>query len=69
GCSTFPVWNTVPGLFASLITGNACIVKPHPKAILPIAIVVEELQKVLAANGYPKTVVQLAPDTQDAPIT
>jgi phenylacetic acid degradation protein paaN len=63
GCSTFPVWNTVPGLFASLITGNATIVKPHPKAILAIAIVVEELQKVLVQNGYPKTVVQLAPDT------
>lgn len=69
GCSTFPVWNTVPGLFASLITGNATIVKPHPKAILAIAIVVEELQKVLAQNGYPKTVVQLAPDTLANPIT
>ncbi len=69
GCSTFPVWNTVPGLFASLITGNVTIVKPHPKAILAIAIVVEELQKVLAANGFSKAVVQLAPDTQNAPIT
>jgi phenylacetic acid degradation protein paaN len=69
GCSTFPVWNTVPGLFASLITGNATIVKPHPKAILAIAIVVEELQKVLVQNGYPKTVVQLAPDTLSHPIT
>ncbi len=69
GCSTFPVWNTVPGLFASLITGNVTIVKPHPKAILAIAIVVEELQKVLEANGFSKAVVQLAPDTQNAPIT
>ncbi len=69
GCSTFPVWNTVPGLFASLITGNVTIVKPHPKAILAIAIVVEELQKVLAANGFSKAVVQLAPDMQNAPIT
>jgi hypothetical protein len=40
GCSTFPIWNTVPALFANLITGNATIVKPHPKAVLPIAIVV-----------------------------
>jgi phenylacetic acid degradation protein paaN len=69
GCSTFPVWNTVPGLFASLITGNATIVKPHPKAILAIAIVVEELQKVLAENGYAKSIVQLAPDTLSEPIT
>jgi hypothetical protein len=22
GCSTFPTWNTVPGLFADLITGK-----------------------------------------------
>lgn len=69
GCSTFPVWNTVPGLFASLITGNASIVKPHPKAILAIAIVVEELQKVLAENNLPKTIVQLAVDTLDNPLT
>lgn len=69
GCSTFPTWNTVPGLFASLITGNACIVKPHPKAILPIAIVVEEMQKVLDQNGLPKTIIQLAPDTLSQPIT
>ena len=69
GCSTFPVWNTVPGLFASLITGNAAIVKPHPKAILAIAIVVEELQKVMAENGLPKQVVQLGVDTLNNPIT
>lgn len=69
GCSTFPVWNTVPGLYASLITGNAVIVKPHPKAILPIAIVVEELQKVMEENGLPATTVQLAPDTLENPIT
>jgi len=69
GCSTFPVWNTVPGLFAALITGNASIVKPHPKAILAIAIVIEEMQKVLAENGLPKQVVQLAVDTLNTPIT
>ncbi|MBC8124113.1 MAG: aldehyde dehydrogenase family protein, partial [Candidatus Kapabacteria bacterium] len=37
GCSTFPVWNTVPGMFAGLATGNSVIVKPHPGAIYPIA--------------------------------
>ncbi|MGL4242545.1 MAG: aldehyde dehydrogenase family protein, partial [Beijerinckiaceae bacterium] len=35
GCATFPTWNTYPGLFASLATGNAVIVKPHPAATLP----------------------------------
>ncbi|HRK28830.1 MAG TPA: phenylacetic acid degradation protein PaaN [Chitinophagales bacterium] len=69
GCSTFPTWNTVPGLYASLITGNAAIVKPHPKAILPIAIFVAEIQKVLHENGYAPNTVQLAPDTQAHLIT
>jgi phenylacetic acid degradation protein paaN len=69
GCSTFPTWNTVPGLFASLITGNVSIVKPHPKSILPIAIVVAEMQKVFADAGLPQGIVQLAVDTVSNPIT
>ena len=69
GCSTFPTWNTVPGLYASLIAGNPVIVKPHPKSILPIAIVVEEIQKALLEAGLPANVVQMAPDTLANPIT
>lgn len=69
GCSTFPTWNTVPGLYADLITGNTVIVKPHPKAILPIAIVVAEIQKVLKDNGFDPNIVQLAVDTVAQPIT
>ena len=69
GCSTFPTWNTVPGLFGSLMSGNASIVKPHPKSVLPIAIVVAEMQKALIAAGLPASVVQLGVDTLDHPIT
>jgi len=69
GCSTFPTWNTVPGLFGSLMTGNASIVKPHPKSVFPIAIVVAEMQKALVAAGLPVSVVQLGVDTLDHPIT
>lgn len=69
GCSTFPIWNTVPGLFANLITGNASIVKPHPKAVLPIAIYIGEMQKVMVENGIDPHAVQLAVDTLDQPIT
>ncbi len=69
GCSTFPIWNTVPGLFANLITGNVSIVKPHPKAILPIAIVIAELQRVFLDNGIDPCAVQLAVDTLANPIT
>src|SRR5690606_11512538 len=47
GCSTFPVWNSLPGMYADLVTGNPVIVKPHPKAVLPIAIAVAVIQQVL----------------------
>jgi phenylacetic acid degradation protein paaN len=69
GCSTFPTWNTVPGVYASLITGNAVIVKPHPGAILPIAIVVAEIQKVLVENNLDPNICQLGVDTFDKMIT
>jgi len=69
GCSTFPTWNTVPGMFASLMTGNPVIVKPHPKAILPIAIFVAEVQKVLKEAGMSPNICQLAVDVQAEPIT
>jgi phenylacetic acid degradation protein paaN len=68
GCSTFPVWNTVPGVYASLVTGNPVIVKPHPMAIYPLALVVDEIQHVLQENGFDPNIVQLAPDTVAAPI-
>lgn len=69
GCSTFPTWNTVPGVFANLIAGNTVIIKPHPKSIMPIAIVVAEMQKVLKANGLSPYTVQLAVDTTSNPMT
>ncbi|MGK7389932.1 MAG: phenylacetic acid degradation protein PaaN [Candidatus Cyclobacteriaceae bacterium M2_1C_046] len=69
GCSTFPTWNSVPGVYASLVTGNSVIVKPHPGAILPMAIFVAEIQKVLEENGHPADACQLAVDTYDKMIT
>lgn len=69
GCSTFPTWNSVTGIYGSLVTGNAVIVKPHPGAILPIAIIVAEIQRVLQEQGYAPATCQLAVDTVDATIT
>lgn len=69
GCSTFPTWNTVPGLYASLVTGNPVIVKPHPGAVLPIAIVVAEIQRVLKEQNLDPHICQLAPDTFEKLIT
>jgi len=68
GCSTFPTWNSMPGIFASLITGNPVIVKPHPKAVLPIAIIVSEIRKVLKESGLRMDTIQLAPDTTANPL-
>ncbi|MDX1627341.1 MAG: phenylacetic acid degradation protein PaaN [Fulvivirga sp.] len=69
GCSTFPTWNSVPGLYASLITGNSVIVKPHPGAVLPIAVFVAEIQKVLKDNDLDPNICQLAVDTYEQMIT
>jgi len=60
GCNTFPTWNSYPGLFASLVTGNPVIVKPHPRAVLPLAITVDITRKVLSDNGFDPALVQLA---------
>ena len=59
GCSTFPTWNGYPGLFASLATGNAVVVKPHPGAILPLAITVKIARDVLAESGFDPNIVTL----------
>ena len=62
GCSTFPTWNGYPGLFASLVTGNAVVVKPHPRAVLPLAISVQVAREVLAEAGFDPNLVTLAPE-------
>ncbi|GAB2603471.1 oxidoreductase [Paractinoplanes abujensis] len=60
GCTTFPTWNSYPGLFASLVTGNPVIVKPHPGAVLPLAITVQICREVLAEAGQNPDLVTLA---------
>ncbi|BFU44571.1 phenylacetic acid degradation protein PaaN [Krasilnikovia sp. MM14-A1004] len=60
GCNTFPTWNGYPGLFASLVTGNPVIVKPHPGAVLPLAITVQIAREVLTEAGLDPNVVTLA---------
>ena len=69
GCNTFPTWNSYSGIFASLATGNPVIVKPHPAAILPLALTVRVLREVLAEAGLPTDAVLLAVDQPEAPIT
>ncbi|AZS86124.1 phenylacetic acid degradation protein PaaN [Streptomyces griseoviridis] len=60
GCNTFPTWNGFPGLFASLATGNAVLVKPHPRAVLPLALTVRIAREALADAGFDPNLVALA---------
>ena len=69
GVSTFPTWNAYPAIFADLATGNAVVVKPHPGAILPLAITVEVARGVLREAGFDPNLVTLVADTKNAPVT
>ena len=67
-CATFPAWNAYPAMMASLATGNAVIVKPHPTCVLPMAISVAVFREVLAEAGFDPNLVTMALDTQAEPI-
>lgn len=68
-CATFPLWNTYPALCASLATGNPVILKPHPAATLPVALVARVCREVLSEAGFDPNLVTLAADTRDEPAT
>lgn len=68
GCATFPTWNSYPALFANLCTGNAVIIKPHPAAVLPLAITTRICREVLRENGFDSNLVLLAPEQVEAPL-
>ncbi|APY87320.1 phenylacetic acid degradation protein PaaN [Streptomyces alfalfae] len=65
GCNTFPTWNGYPGLFASLATGNPVLVKPHPRAVLPLALTVRIARDVLTEAGFDANLVCLAAERRD----
>ncbi len=67
-CASFPTWNAWPSMMASLATGNAVIVKPHPATVLPMAISVRVFRQVLAAAGFDPNLVTMAIDTAAEPI-
>ena len=69
GCSTQPNWNAYPGMFASLMAGNALLVKPHPHAVLPLAITVGVARHVLKEAGYDPNLIMLVVDDEVRPIT
>lgn len=66
-CGSYPAWNAWPAVMANLATGNAVILKPHPDAILPMAIGVRTCRALLAELGFDPALLVLAPDTRAAP--
>ena len=67
-CASFPTWNAFPSMIASLATGNAVIVKPHPATVLPMAISIDVFREVLLECGFDPNLVTLAADTTTEPI-
>lgn len=68
GSATQPTWNAYPALFASLVSGNPVIVKPHPTAILPLAISVAVARAVLKEYDFDPNLVTLLVGHPDGPM-
>jgi phenylacetic acid degradation protein paaN len=68
-CATFPLWNGYPALCASLATGNPVVFKPHPGAILPVAMVTTVCREILAQSGFDPNLVTMVADTREEPAT
>lgn len=68
-CATFPLWNGYPALCASLATGNPVVMKPHPAAILPVALMVSRCREILVEAGYDPNLVTMVADTREEPAT
>ena len=67
-CASFPTWNAFPSMIASLATGNAVIVKPHPATVLPMAISIDVFRELLVECGFDPNLVTVAVDTTADPI-
>jgi phenylacetic acid degradation protein paaN len=69
GCATQPTWHAYPAIFASLSTGNPVIVKPHPTAVLPLALTVAITRQVLKESGFDSNLITLlVGDPDDTPV-
>ncbi len=68
-CATFPLWNAYPAMCASLATGNPVVLKPHPNAVLPVAMVARTAREAIAKAGFDPNLVTLVADERAAPAT
>lgn len=67
-CASFPTWNGYPAMMANLACGNPVLVKPHPTAVLPMAIAVKAMRAVLAEAGFDPGLIQLVVDSSHQPL-
>ena len=67
-CATFATWNAWPSMMASLATGNAVIVKPHPTSVLPMAHSVRAFRRVLREAGFDPNLVTMLTDSSTEPV-
>jgi len=67
GSATQPTWNAYPAVFANLATGNPVIIKPHPTAILPLAITVATARQTLKEQGFDPNLIALLVGAPDGP--
>jgi phenylacetic acid degradation protein paaN len=68
-CATFPQWNGYPAVMANLATGNPVILKPHPNAILPVALFVRTARELLQEAGYDPDLITMVADDRERQIT
>ena len=68
-CATFPQWNGYPAILANLATGNPVILKPHPDAVLPVALALRTGREVLREAGHDPELLSMVVDTPGAPRT
>jgi len=68
-CATFPQWNGYPAVMANLATGNPVLLKPHPNAILPVALFVKTARELLQEAGYDPNLITLVADDRERQVT
>lgn len=66
-CASYPTWNGYPAIFVNLACGNPVVVKPHPTAVLPMAIAVRVIREGLQKAGHDPDLVQMIVDTTIEP--
>lgn len=67
-CASFPTWNGYPAIMANLACGNPVLIKPHPTAVLPMAIAAKVMRDTLSDAGFDPELVQLVVDDSETPL-